>query len=65
MAVGLCTQRGADSFATRFNIPKAHGSYEALATDRDVDVIYVATPHPTHAENALMALNAGEHVLIE
>lgn len=64
-AVGSRTQRGADSFATRFNIPKAHGSYEALVSDRDVDVIYVATPHPMHVDNAVMALNADKHVLIE
>jgi predicted dehydrogenase len=64
-AVGSRTQRGADSFAARFNIPKAHGSYEALVADRGVDVVYVATPHPMHAAGALMALNAGKHVLIE
>jgi predicted dehydrogenase len=64
-AVGSRTQRGADSFAKRFNIPKAHGSYEALVSDHDVDIIYVATPNPMHADNALMALDAGKHVLIE
>jgi predicted dehydrogenase len=64
-AVGSRTQQGADSFATRFNIPKAHGSYEALVADREVDVVYVATPHPMHADSALMVLNAGKHVLIE
>ena len=64
-AVGSRTQSGADSFATRFNIPRAHGSYQALASDPDIDIIYVATPHPMHAQTALMALKAGKHVLIE
>ena len=64
-AVGSRTQGGADHFAARFNIPKAHSSYEALVSDSDIDIIYVATPHPMHAENALMALQAGKHVLIE
>jgi predicted dehydrogenase len=64
-AVGSRTQQGADSFATRFNIPHAHGSYKALVSDSNVDLVYVATPHPMHADSALMALNAGKHVLIE
>jgi len=64
-AVGSRTQAGADSFAKRFNIPNAHGSYEALVSDPDVDIVYVATPNPMHVDNALMALNAGKHVLIE
>jgi len=65
VAVGSRSQAGADAFAARFKIPKAHASYEALAADRDVDVIYVATPHPMHADNALLALEGGKHVLIE
>ena len=65
VAVGSRSQAGADAFASRFNIPKAHARYEALAADPDVDVIYVATPHPMHADNALLALEGGKHVLIE
>ena len=64
-AVGSQTQGRADEFAARFGIPRAHGSYEALAADPDVDVVYVATPHPFHAENALACLRAGKHVLVE
>jgi predicted dehydrogenase len=64
-AVGSRKQSSADAFAAQFQIPKAHGSYEALVADPDVDVVYVATPHPMHADNALMALNAGKHVLVE
>jgi predicted dehydrogenase len=65
IAVGSRSQAGADRFAGQFGIPHAHGSYQALCDDPEVDAIYVATPHPMHAENARMALNAGKHVLIE
>ncbi|CAN7428437.1 Gfo/Idh/MocA family oxidoreductase [Devosia sp. LjRoot16] len=64
-AVGSRSQQSADKFAAEFGIPKAHGSYEALCADPDVDAIYVATPHPMHADNARLALNHGKHVLIE
>ncbi len=64
-AVGSRTQDAADAFAAQFGVPRAHGSYEALAADPEVDVIYVSTPHPFHAENALLALEHGKHVLVE
>jgi predicted dehydrogenase len=64
-AVGSRTQQSADAFATAFGIPRAHGSYEALAADPEVDVIYVSTPHPFHAEGARLALEHGKHVLVE
>jgi predicted dehydrogenase len=64
-AVGSRTQAGADKFAKQFGIPHSHGSYEALCADPDVDIVYVATPHPMHAENAKLALNNGKHVLME
>jgi predicted dehydrogenase len=65
IAVGSRTQEKADAFADEFNIPHRHVSYEALVADPDVDVIYVATPHPMHKENTLLALNAGKPVLCE
>ncbi len=64
-AVGSRTMASASEFAARHRIPTAHGSYEALSADPDVDVIYISTPHPFHYENALLALNAGKHVLVE
>ncbi len=64
-AVGSRSQESADAFAQRFGIPRAHASYEALAADPEVDAIYIATPHPLHAENALLAIGAGKHVLVE
>lgn len=64
-AVGSRRAEAASAFAAEFGIPRAHGSYEALVADPDVDIVYVATPHTSHAENALLALDAGKHVLIE
>lgn len=64
-AVGSRRADAAESFAAEFGIPRAHGSYEDLAADPDVDIVYVATPHPMHAENAILALEAGKHVLVE
>lgn len=55
----------ADAFAAEFGIPHAHGSYESLVADPDVDIVYIATPHPLHAAHALLALEAGKHVLVE
>jgi len=64
-AVGSRAQESANNFAAKFGIPTAHGSYEDLVADPNVDAIYVATPHPFHEEHALLALNAGKHVLVE
>ena len=64
-AVGSRSQSSADDFAARFDIPHAHGSYEALVEDDTVDAVYVATPHPMHLECALLAIEAGKHVLVE
>ena len=64
-AVGSRRTDAAAAFAGKFGIPNVHGSYEDLVADPEVDVIYIATPHPFHAEQALLALNAGKHVLVE
>jgi predicted dehydrogenase len=64
-AVGSRAQGTADRFADEFGIPGRHASYESLAADPDVDVVYVATPHPAHHASALLALRAGKHVLVE
>lgn len=64
-AVGSRSQASADAFALQFDIPRAHSSYDALVADDVVDVVYVATPHPMHAAHAMLALDAGKHVLVE
>ncbi|WP_427016248.1 Gfo/Idh/MocA family protein [Pseudarthrobacter sp. P1] len=64
-SVGSRTLESSTAFGEKYSIPSAHGSYEALVADPDVDVVYVATPHPFHHANALLALNAGKHVLVE
>jgi predicted dehydrogenase len=65
VAVGSRTQEAADAFAATHGIPNAHGSYEALVADPEVDAIYVSTPHPFHYDNAKLVLNAGKHALVE
>jgi predicted dehydrogenase len=64
-AVASRTLDRASEFAAAYGFPVAHGSYEALATDPDVDAVYVATPHPCHLEPVLACLAAGKHVLCE
>src|SRR5439155_21679735 len=65
VAVGSRHMRSANQFADEFDIPNRHASYEALVADPEVDVVYVATPHPLHHANALLALHAGKPVLVE
>jgi len=65
VAVGSRRIESAETFADRFDIPRRHGSYEALAADPDVDAVYVATPHPGHHAAAMLALRAGKAVLVE
>jgi len=65
VAVGSRTREAADAFAARFAIERAHGSYQALWNDDDVDVVYIASPHSEHHAMTLAALDAGRHVLCE
>jgi predicted dehydrogenase len=65
VAVGSRRAESASAFADRFGIPNRHTGYEALVADPEVDVVYVATPHPMHHADALLALRAGKHVLVE
>ncbi|MDQ2695121.1 MAG: Gfo/Idh/MocA family oxidoreductase [Pseudomonadota bacterium] len=64
-AVGSRDRARAQAMAGRFGIKTAHGSYRDLVNDDGIDIIYVSTPHPAHHEGALMALEAGRHVLVE
>jgi len=65
MAVGSRAQETADAFGDEYGVPHRHASYEALAADPDVDVIYIGTPHPFHKDNAILSLGAGKAVLLE
>jgi predicted dehydrogenase len=65
VAVASRDRRRALTFAAEWSLPKAHDSYEALFDDPDVDIVYIATTHPSHRDNAVDALNAGKHVLVE
>ncbi|MCC6804365.1 MAG: Gfo/Idh/MocA family oxidoreductase [Anaerolineae bacterium] len=65
LAVGSRAQESADRFGDEFAVPRCYASYEALANDADVDVIYVSTPHPFHRNNALLCLRAGKATLVE
>lgn len=55
----------AEAFAAEHGITRAHGAYRDLLDDPDVDVLYVATPHPQHRAIALAALRAGKAVMVE
>ncbi len=65
LAVASRTQQSADAFAARYGIPRAYGSYEALAADPEVDIVYVATPHSRHFEDMKLLIGAGKPVLCE
>jgi D-xylose 1-dehydrogenase (NADP+, D-xylono-1,5-lactone-forming) len=64
-AVASRTQDYADAYARQWKIPKAFGSYEALLSAPDIDVIYISLPNHLHAEWTIKALRAGKHVLCE
>jgi predicted dehydrogenase len=64
-AVGSRTIASAKSFARRFRIKKAYGSYEELLGDPSVEAVYIAAPHPLHARWALAAAKAKKHILCE
>ncbi len=65
VAVGSRNQASADAFGNEFAIATRHGSYQALARDPNIDVIYVSSPHTEHKENSLLCMNYGKAVLCE
>lgn len=64
-AVGSRHLESAETFAQKYHIVKAYGSYEELAKDPDVEAVYVATPNSMHYENCKLCLSHGKHVLCE
>jgi predicted dehydrogenase len=65
VAVGSRELARAEAQAQALGIARAHGSYEALLEDPDVEAVYVALPNSMHVEWSLRALQAGRHVLCE
>jgi predicted dehydrogenase len=65
IAIGSRSKQSADDFNKDFPVKYCHDSYEALVQNPEVDVIYVATPHNLHRENALLCLHHGKAVLCE
>lgn len=65
LAVASRSQSSADAYAHNWKIPRAHGSYEALLADPEIDVVYNSLPNHLHAEWTIKALRAGKHVLCE
>ncbi|MDJ0396693.1 Gfo/Idh/MocA family oxidoreductase [Rhodococcus sp. G-MC3] len=64
-AVGSRNADRGEQFAADWKIPSVHLSYEDLVGAPDIDVVYISTPHTVHAEHAMLALEAGKHVVVE
>lgn len=65
LAVASRTSGRASAFADKFSIPRVHENYQALVADDELDAIYIASWQHEHFEHAMLALNAGKHVLVE
>ena len=65
IAVGSRQPATATEFASEFEIANAYSSYHEVAKDKNIDVVYIATPHSLHKDNVLMCLEAGKAVLCE
>src|SRR3712207_6343390 len=65
VAIGSRARERAEGFGDRYGIPNRHEGYENLVADPEVEIVYVATPHPMHHPNALIALRAGKAALVE
>ncbi len=65
IAVASRTQAAADRFGESWNVPRRYDSYEQLLADKNVQAVYISTPHPLHAEWAIKAAEAGKHILCE
>jgi predicted dehydrogenase len=64
-AVGSRDKSRAEQFASEFGFKKSYGSYEELAGDPDVDIIYIASPHSHHLEHTLLCLKNKKAVICE
>ena len=64
-AVASRSKQKAINFADEFKIPNAYGNYEEMLDCKDLDVVYIATPHSLHCENSILFLDHGIPVLCE
>lgn len=64
-AVGSRSIERARDFGEKWKIPKAHGSYEEFSEEKEIDAIYIATPHSEHFDNSVLCMRAGKAVLCE
>ena len=64
-AVASRSAQSAETFGEAYGIPKRYASYEALAADPEVDIVYVATPHSRHYADMKLLIGAGKHILCE
>ncbi|MFR5594229.1 MAG: Gfo/Idh/MocA family protein [Clostridium perfringens] len=64
-AVASRNKERAEKFARENNVKKAYGSYDEIIKDKDIDVVYIATPHSNHYEYIIKSLNNNKHVLCE
>lgn len=65
VAVASRSIQKAKECALKYGFERYYGSYEQLINDKDIDVVYIATPHPFHRAQAIMCMNVGKSVLCE
>ena len=64
-AIASRSLKKAETFACEHGISKAYGNYEELVSDKDIDLVYIATPHSHHFDHAMLAIQHHKHVLVE
>ena len=65
LAVASRSKERASDFANTYQIEKTYSDYQQMLADPNIDIIYIATPHNFHYQQAKMCLEAGKHVLVE
>ena len=65
IAAGSRSAERAAAFARDFGAPRSYGSYEELAADPDIDIVYIGSPHSHHLEHSLLCMSHGKSVLCE